>query len=539
MTNATSYVQVPPQSTGRKVATTSRTEIFYDQNTGVFTAGMVVVGATSGATGVVTANQTEGYVVGAGKLYLTDNSGTWINNENIEVASIVHAAVDFSANPQQTVDVQKMVLTDADNLERTQKIDRFGATVNTFTEGAPIFGPFNSLQTGTSNTIKEYAFAIDDQPADFYTDLVGAGTSTFNVNRGLSQMACSTATGDLAKRTTHYYHSYAPGHGTQLMASIQIGDAGKANVRRRWGYYSDFNGIFFELDGTNLYVVIRSNATGSIVDERTLQSDWNVDTCDGADAIGFDLDVSKPNIYWIDFQWLGAGTVRFGVYESEGSRILAHVAEHSNTDGILPYMRNASLPFRYEQENIGTAVSSSEMFVNCAVVMHTGTVLQDGIKYASDSGVKTITEAAGEVPIMSIRPKQTFGGQPNHSVWKGISYTLANITNTGGSPVIFRIRSGLESLLTGEVFVSHLDASIAEIDTTATAVNPLAKVVGSTLLVADESRVTQNIDPRELHTFEIYLYADDLTQPCLIITAECVSATSADVFAAVNWEELL
>jgi hypothetical protein len=179
------------------------------------------------------------------------------------------------------------------------------------------------------------------------------------------------------------------------------------------------------------------------------------------------------------------------------------------------------------------------MFVNCAVVMHTGTVLQDGIKYADDSGVKTITTAAGEVPIFAVRPKVTFASQPNHSVWKGIAYTLANITNTGGGPVIFRIRAGLESLLTGEVFVSHLDASIVEIDTTATAVNPLAKVIGSTLLVADESRVTQNIDPRELHTFELFLHADDLTQPCLILTAECVSGTSADVFASVNWEELL
>lgn len=534
------FVQVPPQSTGRKVATTARTEIFFDQLTGTFSFGAIVTGASSGATGTITAVQTEGYPSGSGKLYLKDNSGVWLNNEFIEIGVTSIATCNFTSEIQTTLDVQKVVITDADNLERTQRIDRFGATVNTFTEGAPIFGPFNSLQVGELNTIKEYPFAYDEQPGDFYTEIAGGGASVYNSTRSLSVLSCTTTAGDLAKRTTHYYHPYSPGHGTIIMMSIQIGDVGKTNVRRRWGYYDDSNGMFFELDGTMLYVVVRSNTTGSVVDTRIPQTDWSEDACDGSDAIGFNLDVSRPNIYWIDFQWLGAGVVRYGVYEPSGSRIISHIERHTNIPGgILPYIKTASLPYRYEQENTGTSVSTSEMYVNCATVMHTSKVLRNGIKHSADSGIKTITAIGGEVPVLAFRPKLTVYGEPNHSVWKGISYTLANMTNTGGGPVVFRIKGGTEALLTGEVFVSYADNSIAEFDVTATGISALAPTLNTAFCLADSSFFAQDIAPKELHTFELFLNADDATQPCLIITAECLTGTSADIWVGVNWEEIL
>lgn len=535
------FVQVPPNSTGKKIATVERTEIFFDQQVGNINVGDIVTGATSNATGTVKAVQTEGYPLNSGELYLDNAEGTFLNDESLQISNVEVAKINHTgAQSQITLDVQKVVLTDADNLERTQKIDRFGATVNTFTEGAPIFGPFNSLQVGEPITIKEYGFNYDEMASSFYTQTSGGGVSGFDTNRGLSLVTCGTTTGDLVKRTTHYYHPYSAGHGTILMTSIQIGDTGKTNVRRRWGYYDNNNGLFFELDGTDLYVVLRSDTSGSPVDTRILQSDWNRDRCDGSDAIGFNLDVSKPNIYWIDFQWLGAGVARFGVYEPDGSRIICHIEEHANTGLQMPYTRTASLPFRYEQENTGTSISTSEMAVNSGVVLNTSAANRDGIKHAESSGIKTVSSGGGEIPLITFRPKTTMGGKPNHHVWKGLSYTIANITGTGNAAVIFRIRAGTTAALTGSSFASHSADSITEVDTSASAINTaLTKELNINLCLSGESRFAQDIAPRELHTFELYLQADETTQPCLIITAECLNGTSADVWTGINWEELL
>lgn len=541
MAQGASFVRVPPQSTGKRVATEERTQLAFDNQTQIITIGSVIDGQTSGAQGVVTAIVVEGFGANEGLLFLRDVSGTFQNNENLQVSAVTVAVANADTNPIETYDYAQNVLVDPDNPTHRQKIDRFGATVNTFTDGSPTFGAFGTLTVGEPQVIKDYRFAYNGEDDLFWDNTVGSGSISYETNPGLMMLSTSTGGTDLAQRTSHFYHPYAPGVGHSMEMTIRHGDVGKANNRRRWGYFDDDNGVFFELDGTNIYVVVRSNVSGSPVDTRYLQSDWNLDSLDGTDSIGFTLDITNPNIYFIDFQWLGAGRIRFGIVEPGGSRITAHLVENANQSGDYPYMRTATLPVRIENENTGAAGSTSEIRWACAAVKHASKVDITGARRTFSTGIKTVALASGEVPVYAIRPQLTYNGLTNRTIGRATSIDTANITNTGSGPVKIRIRvtTDADTALTGEAFTA-VTGSAFEADDTATAINTAGMVeLASFILLADSSELIVNNDPSSVHSWEINLGADGTTQQCIIVTAECMSGTSAGVIASVNWEEII
>lgn len=528
-----SFVQVPPQSTGKKLVTEFRKEIHFDNLVGSFEVGDTVTGATSGATGVTTAVITEGFAVNSGELYLKNFSGTFVDNEDLQVSGITQASYT-AVGGQVEYDLQKFVLTDPNNLENNQRIDRFGATVNTFTDGSPVFGPFGTLTVGEPQTIKSYSFLYGPDNSSYTDVAVGSGSLTYNNTRASMVLSCSTGATDAVSRTSDYYHPYDPGVGTLIEFTTQIGDAGKANVVRRWGYYDDNNGFFWELNGTTLYVVMRSSSTGSVIDTKIAQEDFNYDKLDGAGTIGFDLDVTKGNIYFIDFQWLGAGRVKFGVIESEGSRLTAHVIRNANTNSTYPYTRTASLPLRIEQFNTGVAISTSEMNWACAVVKHTSSVIPSGVPLSYDSKPRAIVPADGEVPVISIRPKQYLDSAENHSIIKGISTIIAS--NCQGF-TRFKYYVGLNPALSGGTWGDVEATSLAEIDSSnsSTFVPAFASHKLTSLVAPNKSEIIRDMSPRESRTFELYNKAN-LTQQIFVVTAEALT-DSATIFAAINWEE--
>jgi hypothetical protein len=539
MAQGASFIRVPPQSTGKRVATEARTQVVFDNLTGDFNVGDLVTGSLSGATGVITAIAVEDYGPTEGLLWLRDVDGTFQNNENLQVSAVTQAATNFDVEPLEEYDYQAVIITDPDNPNNQQRIDRFGATVNTFNDGSPVFGSFGTLTVGEPQVIGEHRFAYDGHDDHFWDQEVGGGTITYVPAAGVMLFSTGTASGDFASRTCNFYHPYSPGVGHLVEMTLRVGDTGKANVRRRWGYFDDDNGVFFELDGTDLYVVVRSNVSGSVVDTRIARDDWTRDRLDGSGNIGFNLDVSNANIYWIDLQWLGAGRVRFGVVEPQGSRVVAHVVEHANNNVPYPYMRTATLPIRVEQENTAAAASTSELRFACAAVKHSSKVEITGTKFAEDSGLQTITTLAGEVPLMSIRPKTTYNSITNRALLKAISSNFVNVANTGDGPIIFRVRFGTVAALTGASFDSYAANSTAEIDVTATAVNPaLTQNIASFIVGPNDSLHIMNTDSRTVHSLELFLNADGVTQPVMIVTAECLSGTNAGAMVAVNWEEI-
>ena len=109
------------------------------------------------------------------------------------------------------------------------------------------------------------------------------------------------------------------------------------------------------------------------VDARIPQSGFNLDKADGTGQTGFNLDINKILMYYIDYAWYGAGTIRFGVKDQDGDITYLHKFVHGNNK-IEAYFRSGNLPVRYEVLNGETSpVSPPTLF-------HWGTsMIMDGL----------------------------------------------------------------------------------------------------------------------------------------------------------------
>ena len=83
------------------------------------------------------------------------------------------------------------------------------------------------------------------------------------------------------------------------------------------------------------------------IDLRFPQSQWNIDRCDGTGASLFNLDLTKMQMFYIDFTWYGAGAIRFGFKNTRGEVIYCHRIPNNNVN-TEAYMRSGNVPARYE-----------------------------------------------------------------------------------------------------------------------------------------------------------------------------------------------
>jgi hypothetical protein len=114
------------------------------------------------------------------------------------------------------------------------------------------------------------------------------------------------------------------------------------------------------------------------VDARIPQSGFNIDKADGTGLSGFQLDINKILMWYIDYAWYGAGTIRFGVKDQDGEITYLHKFVHGNNK-IEAYFRAGNLPIRYEVVNVGTPSYAPTLF-------HWGTsLIMDG-RFDEDRG---------------------------------------------------------------------------------------------------------------------------------------------------------
>jgi hypothetical protein len=112
------------------------------------------------------------------------------------------------------------------------------------------------------------------------------------------------------------------------------------------------------------------------VDVKVPQEDWNIDPCDGTGVTGYDLNLSRIQMAYIDYSWYGAGKIRFGFKTTDGQVKYVHEFVHNN---ILyeSYLRSGNLPARYEVVTYDNPTYIPYLF-------HWGTsVIMDG-RYDSD-----------------------------------------------------------------------------------------------------------------------------------------------------------
>lgn len=225
------------------------------------------------------------------------------------------------------------------------------------------------------------------------------GTVTYTANESTVNLNVTTSSGSEVVRQTYRSFSYQPGK-SLLVFNTFVMPAASANQRIRLGYFNTQNGVFLERDGTSVYITRRTYVSGAAVDTRVAQADWNTDKLNGTGDSGFTLDLTKAQIFWQDFEWLGVGSVRAG-FVIDGQIIIAHIFQNANNLTSV-YMTTAILPLRYEITNTGASTAATLKQICSSVISEGGYEKKVALNVArmttANAGISTTL-----VPLVSIR----------------------------------------------------------------------------------------------------------------------------------------
>ena len=240
-------------------------------------------------------------------------------------------------------------------------------------------------------------YAADNQ---FDVAVTGTGVATYLPNEAAVKMEVTGAGAGSVVRQSYRSFPYQPGKGLLVLATFVMDGSQNLNLTQRVGYYNAQNGVFFQrIDGTYSFV-LRSYVTGSVSDARTVnQSSWNGDKLDGTGPSGLTLDPSKAQILWMDFEWLGVGSVRCG-FIINGQYIVCHTFENANVIANV-YMTTAILPVRYEI--VSTAAVAASMKAICCTVISEGGFEQTSIDHVARRTTILPTISTTFLPLVSIR----------------------------------------------------------------------------------------------------------------------------------------
>ena len=203
----------------------------------------------------------------------------------------------------------------------------------------------------------------------FAQKLTGSGTFTYEANASSFTLAVTAADGDSVISQCRTVQVYQPGKSLLVLNTFAMGTL-QTGCRQRVGYFTSGDGIYFEADGEDLYMVIRSSVTGSPANTRIAQANWNQDSMDGTGPSGITLDPTKTQIFWCDIEWLGVGSVRAG-FVINGIFYICHVFNHANTETNV-YMTTATLNCRYEITNTAATAGAVNMRQICSTVISEG-----------------------------------------------------------------------------------------------------------------------------------------------------------------------
>ena len=279
-------------------------------------------------------------------------------------------------------------------------------------EGKPVVRiDDTSLQHTSSDRAKVSDFEVVffntfqfDKESDVWDEsTTTGGSAAHDANaREVVMTVDGTQAGAKVIRQTFSVQRYVPGRQLQTSYACVFG-AGAAGIRRRVGQFDERNGFFLEQIGDELAFVVRSDASGSVVETRTLQADWNQDRLDGTDTTGITLDMTKRQIVYFEMEWYGAGLCELKFIIDDHARS-CHKYFHGNRQE-LPWMGTPFVPARFEIENVSATSGTYTLKQGSSSNILEGRTGKQGISASVSSPITGTTLDAANTwyPVLSIR----------------------------------------------------------------------------------------------------------------------------------------
>lgn len=406
----------------------------------------------------------------------------------------------------------------------------------TYIPSNPNLDAFGRLRTsGTGNRL-DVEFIYHKQP-DFFDELLnGASASVTHLSdtRDLRLSVGSTTDGEYASMRSHPV-PYTPGN-SQLFEATGVLDLSNLGT------------------GT-VEVFLRSSISGAVTEETVKQTSW--------DALDTGIDWSFGQIFWIDFQSLKTGEIRFGL-NTDGSFIqVAHIKGDNVRDS--GYWQLPNLPVSYRIYNTATETiaeiaygdednavgfryvitgadaTASMKAICCTVKSEAGVSIQDlpGLPKSIDNATTTVTASTTLVPIISIRSRATFNGFDNHVIALPKSI-FAEVDES------VRLVLITDAVLTNASWVDvDTNGSSIEYDVSATAVSNGQEVFSNYLFASSAggkgSVQTGAATSQSILGKSVLWYRDNSNSLTGVLTIAAIrtGATDSEVLAGIRWEEIL
>lgn len=392
----------------------------------------------------------------------------------------------------------------------------------------PAFDIFGRQRVSTPLTLFDSSHRFKDNGL-WTTATTGTASATFNANQGLVDLAVDNSINSEVVRETTKVFSYQPGK-SLLVLNTFVMQAKKTGLRQRVGYYNDYNGIYFEVNNSTVNFVERSYVSGGLAETRVAQSSWNADKLDGTGPSGLTLDTSKAQIFWMDIEWLGVGSVRTG-FIINGQIIVCHIFNHANLISST-YITTASLPLRYEIKNTAATSTSSTLKQICSTVISEGGYELRGLQQAIATPINTpssLAVAGTYYPVISVRLKSTaldgiviLTALSMMGIGNGINYNwrvVASGATTGGSWISAGTDSAVEYNISGTSFTG-------------------GRVLASGF-INSSNQGSPSIDILKEALFKFQLERNGLTStPYELTLAVTAGSNSQNIFASIDWEEI-
>lgn len=350
----------------------------------------------------------------------------------------------------------------------------------------------------------------------FYSNVLSGGSVTYSSNESTVLLNVSSTQNSFAARESRFVFNYQPGK-SLLILNTFVMNAPQTGLVQRVGYFGTDNGYFLQLNGTSLGIVERYIGSDYVVP----QLSWNNDRLDGTGPSGVTLDITKSQIFFMDIEWLGAGSVRLG-FIIDGKFIVSHVFNHANMIQRA-YMTTACLPVRYEITN--TDSRSGTLKQICSTVISEGGYEPRDRLFCFVGPQAGHTASSTLVPLFSIR--LATGRLDAIVIMKQINIAVSSSNDLVQWQIV------LNGTLTGATWAASTDGSTnVEIDTAASA------ITGGTNIQIGFGQTGNVTSELQSNFYDSQIGRNSFTQNSDVISL-CVVSLSINpkVFWGVTWSE--
>lgn len=296
-------------------------------------------------------------------------------------------------------------------------------------------------------------------------------------------------------------------------------------------------------DKTGLFSLVDIGSTGVVgafveavqgaepTDDFIAQADWNIDNLDGdgdaANATGMLLDPSKGNVYEVQFQWLGFGSIEYQIENPVTGRFVhVHTIQYANANTATS-MQNPTLPLALLVDN-GATTSNITVQTSSMAVFTEGIIDESGQGIPNGAAGSADGDLTTEQPVLCIRNKNVFQGVENRVEWAPKILTFSGIGAGGAKFTTLRAVIN-PTVLGGPVSWSDISTatSVIEIDTSAT-----TRTGGSVVAIFDFGK-TVNAFVLDLTTFTVNQVPGEVV--CFTVQTD---GGTIDTDVALIWREL-